>query len=129
MVDAAGFRNYGVYNNPETTVSNEQKEYRNSQEQTGSTKVNFEGRRDFDSFEKKDNTARNVAIGTGIAAVALYVAAAIAGKKGFSFKGENWFAKAGNTCLEKATKSVNWLKENTWDKVVNYFKKDPPKAA
>ncbi len=127
MVDAVGFRNYGVYNTPDTT---EVKNPQNKQDNTAatSTKVNFEGRRDFDSFEKKDHTARNVTIGTGIAALALYVAAAIAGKRGVTFKGDNWFAKKGNTCLEYATKSVNWLKEKVWDRVANLFKKDTPKA-
>ena len=128
MVDAVGYRNYGIYNNPDPTVTNEQSNYRNSQEQAGSTKVNFEGRRDYDYFEKKDNTARNVAIGTGIAAIALYTAAAIAGKRGFKFKGDNWFAKAGNTCTEYAYKGAKLVKEYTWDKLANLFKNDKASA-
>ena len=128
MVNAVGLRNYAVYNSPDTTEVKDVKEYRNSQEQTGSTKVNFEGRRDYDVFEPESHTGRNVAIGTGVAALALYVAAAIAGKKGFKFKGENWFAKTGNACTENAYKSVQWLKEKTWDKIAKKFKSDKPQT-
>ena len=129
MVDAVGFRNYGVYNSPEPTEVNEAKAYRNNSGQTYSTKVNFEGRRDYDYFEKNDDTVKNVAIGTGIAAVALYALAAFAGKKGFKFKGDNWFAKTGNTCTEKAFESAKWLKKHTWDKLVNLFKSDKKQGA
>lgn len=109
----------------------ETKAYRRAQEEPKTT-VNFEGRQDYDSFEKKgSNTAKNVAIGTGIAAAALYITAAILGKKGVNIKdAKNFLSKGYNATIDGAYKSAKWLKDNTWgrlvkgwDNVKNYFQK------
>ena len=133
MVDAAGIRNYGVYNTPDTT---EVKNYRKVQEEP-KEKVNFEGRKDYDSFEKggESHLGRNIAIGSGIAAVTLYAAAALIGKGKAAGKYE-WLAKNAdkgfkkvlNTCVDKAYDSAKFCKKYLYTKpkefITNLFNKN-----
>ncbi len=135
MVESVGYRNYGVYNTPETTV--ETNAYRRNQEPPVGT-ANFEGRRDFDSFERKEShTGRNIAIGTGAVALAgLYTLAALLGRgKGLKmfgktfgkFKGDklNTFQKGANACIDGAHSSAKFIKKYTYDPIANLFKKKP----
>ncbi len=135
MVEGVGYRNYGVYNTPETTT--DVKAYRNIQEPPVGT-ANFEGRRDFDSFEKKEShTGRNIAIGTGIAAAALYTLAALLGRgKGLKIgkhtfgkfvakdgKELNFIKKGINACIDGSYKSAKAVKKYTYDPIVKLFAK------
>ncbi len=137
MVESVGYRAYGVNTIPE--VEAETKAYRRAQETSAGT-ANFEGRRDFDSFEKESHTGRNIAIGTGVVAAAgLYTLAALMGRgKGLNmfgktlgkFKGENlnFMQKGVNKCLDGAYKSAKYIKTHTYDKVANFFKKGGSKG-
>ena len=90
--------------------------------------ANFEGRKDYDTFEKKEkHTGRNVAIGTA-AALALYAAAAFIGRGRANGKlqwltknADKWYGKAINKPTDLAYQSAKWLKANTWTAIRNRF--------
>ena len=131
MVEGVGYRNYGGNVTPEPTVE-AKANYRAQEPPVGT--ANFEGRKDYDSFEKEEShTGRNVAIGTGIGLAALYTVAALLGRgKGVKlfgktfgkFTGENLngFQKAANTCIDGAYKSAKFVKKYTYDVVANMIK-------
>lgn len=92
---------------------------------------NFEGRKDADTFEKQgSNVVRNTAIGTGIAALALYATAVILGR-GKAKGNMEWLTKNAdkgikkhlNTVVDAAYSSAKWVKSKTWDPIANLFKK------
>ena len=131
MVEGVGYRNYGVNVAPEPTVD-AKANYRAQEQPVGT--ANFEGRKDYDSFEKKEShTGRNIAIGTGVGLAALYTVAALLGRgKGLKvfgktfgkFTGENLnkFQKVANTCIDGAYTSAKFVKKYTYDLVANMFK-------
>ncbi len=93
--------------------------------------ANFEGRKDYDTFEKKEkHTGRNIAIGTTVATLALYAAAAFVGRGRANGKlqwltknADKWYGKAINNTTDLAYQSAKWLKANTWTAIMNKFNK------
>ncbi len=134
MVEGVGYRNYGVTAAPE--IPTETKAYRKAQEPPVGT-ANFEGRRDYDSFERKEShTGRNVAIGTGVVLAAAYSLAALLGRgKGLKIgkktfgkfvakegKDLNFMQKGINKCIDGAHSSAKFVKKYTYDPIANLFK-------
>jgi len=91
--------------------------------------ANFEGRKDYDTFEKKEkHTGRNIAIGT-VATLALYAAAAFIGRGRANGKlqwltknADKWYGKVINKPTDWAYQSAKWVKAKT-TRLMNLFNK------
>ncbi len=136
MVEGIGYKNYGISPVEEqTTVQKPDKGI----EQPPVGTANFEGRRDYDSFEKEEShVGRNVAIGAGVVAAAgLYTLAALLGRgKGLKIgkhtfgkfvakegKDLNFMQRGINKCIDGAYNSAKFVKTHTYDPIAKLFTK------
>lgn len=94
------------------------------EEPTQTTGVNFEGRKDADTFEKKEShTVRNAVVGTAVGVAALAAVAAICGKFGVKFKDpQNLFTKGINTVVDKCHVGAAFIKKWLYTKPLEYIK-------
>ena len=89
------------------------------EEPTQTPGVNFEGRKDADTFEKKEShTVRNAVVGTAVGVAALAAVAAICGKYGVKFKDpQNSSLDTGTlvSFVEEGGGLISLLKSHQWE--------------
>ena len=94
------------------------------EEPTQTTGVNFEGRKDADTFEKKEShTVRNAVVGTAVGVAALATVAAFLGKYGIKIKDpQNLFTKGINTVIDKCHIGAAVIKKYAYTKPLEFIK-------